>query len=305
MNLSIRHLKAFSALASARNFTRAAELCSLTQSAFSALIANLESGLGVRLFSRNTRNVELTAEGRVFQTIAIRLLPEMERALLEMRDHVERKKGRVAIAALPSISSGMLPRLLRRFQSRYPGIELVLHDVANTLCLDLVRARHVDFALCAAVSPTPDLAVEQLGADTFHFVCQKTHALAARRSLSVADLLDEPVIVFEKNSSIRQHLDACIYPQRWTVHREVHNLSTAAALAAAGLGSTIVPTIALYQFDMRALKAIPVTLPVNERAICLIRAKDAEDSVAAQAFIELLRETMEQEIRDRAARHAR
>ena len=305
MNLSIRHLRAFTALASARNFTRAAELCNLTQSAFSALISNLENGLGVRLFSRNTRNVELTAEGRVFEKIATRLLPDMERALLEMRDHVERKKGRLAIAALPSISSGMLPKLVRRFQTRYPGIDLAIQDVANTICLDLVRARHVDLALCAAVSPSPDLAVEKLGADTFHFVCPKHHALAARGRLTAADLLDEPIIVFESNSSIRQHLDACIYPRRWTVQREVHNLSTAAALVGAGLGVTIVPTIALVQFDMRSLRAVPVKLAIEERAICLIRRKDADDSMAAQAFIELLRDSMEQEIRDLASRHAK
>ncbi len=301
MNLSIRHLRAFQALVAERNFTRAAELCNLTQSAFSALIANLETGLGVRLFSRNTRHVELTSEGRVFERIAARLLPEMEHALLEMSDQVQRKQGRVAIAALPSISSGMLPPLVRQFESRYPGIELVLHDLANSPCLDLLRSRQVDFALCAAVAPSGEFSVEKLGSDTFHFVCDKHHRLAGQARLSAAELLDESIIVFEKQSSIRQHLDACIYPRRWTVAREVHNLSTAAALVQAGLGATIVPTIALAQFDMRALRAIPVKLPINERAICLIRRKDGDDSIAAAAFIELLRGALARQVRELAA----
>lgn len=94
MNLSLRHMKAFCALASTRNFTRAAEQCSLTQSAFSALISNLETGLGVKLFSRNTRNVELTAEGDVFRNMVSHLMPETERVLSEMQDYVQRRKGR-------------------------------------------------------------------------------------------------------------------------------------------------------------------------------------------------------------------
>lgn len=282
-------MKAFTALASLRSFTRAAEHCCLTQSAFSALISNLESDLGVKLFSRNTRNVELTAEGEAFQNIVAHLLPETERALAEMRDHVERRKGRVALAALPSISSGILPGLIARYGDAYPGITVQVQDVASTVCIDMVRNRQVDFALCAAVSPSTDLDIEVLARDTFHFICPAGHALAARRRLSVADVLDYPIIGFESNSSIRQHLDAAIYPRQWRRSHQVNSLSTAAGFIAAGLGVTIAPTLALFQFRLAGLKAVPLTLPINERDICLARRRDATDSLAAHAFIDLLR----------------
>src|SRR5215217_8151109 len=122
MNLSLRHMRAFTALASLRSFTRAAESCSLTQSAFSALISNLEVDLQVKLFTRNTRHVELTAEGQAFLDIVSHLLPETERALEQMRDYVGRRKGRVAVAALPSIASSVLPELISRFAAEHPGI---------------------------------------------------------------------------------------------------------------------------------------------------------------------------------------
>src|SRR5690606_15642776 len=121
-------------LAAMRNFTRAAEYCSLTQSAFSALISNLEEDLGVKLFARNTRNVELTAEGEAFQNIVSHFLPEMERALEEIKDRAHRRKGRVAIAALPTIFSSLLPNVIAVFLRDNPGIELVIEDVANTVC---------------------------------------------------------------------------------------------------------------------------------------------------------------------------
>ncbi len=289
INLSLRHLKAFLALVETRNFTRAAERCNLTQSAFSAVIASLESGLGVRLFARSTRNVEPTPEGEVFEPMAARLVADLERAALEMSDHAQRRKGRVTIAALPSISSGILPGIIRGFETRWPGIDVVIHDVYNTRCIDLVRAREADLALCAAPAPDHDLRVEQLGSDSFHFVCPAEHPLARQPSLTAAELIAMPIIVFEPNSSIRQHLDACVYPARWTAAREVHNLSTAAGLVAAGLGVTVVPTIALSQFAHRGLSAVPVDLPINERGICLVQRRDGEPSTAAQAFIELLR----------------
>ena len=282
-------MKAFMALATLRNFTRAAESCSLTQSAFSALIANLESDLRVKLFARNTRNVDLTAEGQVFLDIVSHLLPETERALGQMEDYVKYRKGKVAVAALPSIASSILPALIARFAADFAGIDVTVQDVSSAVCVQMVRNRQVDFALCAAVSPTAELAVETLASDTFYFICRADHPLAARKRLSVPNVIGESIIGFEPNSSIRQHLDAAIYPRQWVRSYQVNSLSTAAGFVAAGLGATIVPTLGLPQFAHLALHAIPLSLPLNERAISLVRRSGDSDSIAAGAFIALLR----------------
>lgn len=302
MNLSLRQMRAFAALASMRNFTRAAEHCCITQSAFSALILNLERDLNAKLFSRNTRNVELTAEGEVFLNIVNHLMPETERALSEMQDHVSRRKGRVAIAALPTIFSALLPDIIATFIDEYPGIELIVEDVSNTACLELVRLRKVDFALCASAEPGADLIIEKLASDTFYFVCQSTHPLAHSTRLTITDLLPYPIIVFETASSIRQHLDASVYPKQWIKVLQVNNLATAAGLVGAGIGPTIVPLLGLCQFDLNILRAIPVTLPINERDICLLRRKDATESIAAQEFIRLLRARLAREVSQLALR---
>lgn len=297
MNLSLRHMRAFTALADLRSFTRAAEHCHLTQSAFSSLVASLEADLGVKLFSRSTRNVELTAEGQVFYGIVSHLLPETERALAEVRDHVERRKGRVTLAALPSIAAGILPELIARFSRDYPGITVQVQDVASTVCLEMVRNRQVDFALCAAAAPGSDIDIDVLARDTFYFICQADHKLAKRKRLAVQDVVDVPIITFEGNSSISQHLDAAIYPRQWRRAHSVNSLSTAAGFVAAGLGVTIVPTLALYQFHSAKLRAIPVTLPLNERDICLAQRRDATQSLAAQAFTALLRKQFAEAMR--------
>ncbi|RYF79388.1 MAG: LysR family transcriptional regulator, partial [Comamonadaceae bacterium] len=103
-DLSSRQLRAFLALAELRNFTRAAQACHLSQPAFSALIRTLEASLAVRLFDRSTRSVQLTPEGQRFEASAQRLLHDMQLALGDLADHAQRRRGRVHVAALPSLA---------------------------------------------------------------------------------------------------------------------------------------------------------------------------------------------------------
>src|SRR5574341_1000429 len=148
-NLSTRQLRAFVALAEARNFTRAAARCHLSQPAFSALIRSLESALGARLFDRTTRTVELTAEGSLFLDGAMRLLHDVQATVADLGDHVARRRGRVSLAALPALAAGWLPQVLAQFHARHPHIELDVADALSEECVERVRAGRADFALAA------------------------------------------------------------------------------------------------------------------------------------------------------------
>jgi DNA-binding transcriptional LysR family regulator len=287
-NLSTRHLRAFVALVHTRSFTRAAATCHLSQPAFSAVIQSLEEHAGVRLFTRTPRSVALTPEGRLFEAYANRLLHDFDRAFEELEDHVARRKGRVAIATLASLAGGELPPVILEFRTRYPGIEVILKDVTADVCLELLRAEQVDFAVTAAIAPALDLTSTPLASDTFHLVCRRNHPLARRKRLDAADVINLPMVRFARSSSIRQHLDAAFYPRQLATEMEVYNLMTAAGLVAQGIGVTLVPTLALFEFQIKGLVAIPVTLRIPDREICVIRRKDAADSLAAASFIELL-----------------
>ncbi|WP_454825175.1 LysR family transcriptional regulator [Paraburkholderia xenovorans] len=289
MNLSLRHLRAFTTLAAVRSFTRAAEQCHLSQPAFSALIQNLEDHAGVRLFNRSTRNVELTTEGALFEAAAARLLNDMTHAFDELNDHTNRRRGRVTIAALPTVAAGALPPVLTEFRERHPGIEIVLKDVTADTCLEVLRNKQVDLALSAPISPGRDLVSEPLLSDTFHFVCRSDHPLAKHKELVARDVLDQPVIKFARTSSIRQHLDAAFYPSGPPTELEVNQLVTAAGLISSGIGATLVPTLALFQFQMPGLVAVPIRLPISDRQICLIRRRNDAGSTAVTAFVEVLR----------------
>src|SRR5690606_32309961 len=121
MNVSTRQLRAFVSAADHQNFTRAAADVGLSQPAFSALIKSLEEELGAQLFVRNTRNIELSAFGKLFESFARRSLYETDTALQHLQDYAAGRIGKVQVAALPSVAASWLPPVFRQFRAQYPG----------------------------------------------------------------------------------------------------------------------------------------------------------------------------------------
>lgn len=289
MNLSVKHLRAFLALARHRNFTRAAESCHLSQSAFSALIQGLEDDAGARFFDRNTRRVEITAEGRLFEQSAARLLTDFESAYAELRDHVDLRRGRASVAALPSLAAGTLPKVLAAFHKRYPGIDIELLDGLSDTCISLVQSARVDFALASAGTTPPGLQTELVCSDTFHLVCHSSHPLANAPTVLPVDLTNYPFIHLARSTSIRQHLEHALHPLRLAGMMEVEHLATAAALVAQGLGISVIPSLALFQFRLPEIVVKPLKLPELVRHIHIVRPEGRTPSVAASALLEMVR----------------
>lgn len=286
MNISTRQLRAFMALAAERNFTRAAAACHLSQPAFSALIRQLEESLGVRLFERSTRHVELSAEGEEFERSARRVLAEFDAALRGMHERAARERGRVSIALLPSLAADWLPQVLAGFRAEHPGIELEVADVLSEPCIELVRSGRADFALAATRADTPELRAEPFCSDDFHLVCPAAHPLAKQRELRPRDLAPWPFIHLSRTSSVRQYIDAATHPQPLPSVLEVDQLATVAGMVRAGLGVSVVPALTLYQFRSPELVVRPIHWPGLTRRIYLVRRRDRGLSVAAQGLYE-------------------
>lgn len=284
MNISTRQLRAFMALAAERNFTRAAAASHLSQPAFSALIRQLEESLGVRLFERSTRRVELSAEGEEFELAARRVLAEFDAALSGMRERAARERGRVSIALLPSLAADWLPAVLAGFRAEYPGIELEVADVLSEPCIERVRSGRADFALAATRAETPELRAEIFCSDDFHLVCPAGHPLAKQRDPRPRDLAPWPFIHLSRTSSVRQYIDAATHPQPLPSVLEVDQLATVAGMVRAGLGISVVPALTLYQFRSPELAIRPVRWPGLTRRIYLVRRRDRGLSAAAQGF---------------------
>lgn len=284
MNVSTRQLRAFMALVAANNFTRAAAASHLSQPAFSALIRQLEEVLGVKLFDRTTRNVALTAEGQAFQLSAQRVLDEVDAALAGMQDRVARRRGRVAVALLPSLAADWLPAVLAGFCAENPGLEVQVQDVLSEPCIDRVRSGQADLALAATRADTPELRAELFCSDDFHLVCPVGHPLALAADVRPKDLAAWPFVHLSRTSSVRPYIDAAIHPLALNSVLEVDQLATVSGMVRAGLGVSVVPALTLYQFRTPGLVTRPLRWPGLRRRIYLVRRRDRSLSLAAQAF---------------------
>jgi LysR family carnitine catabolism transcriptional activator len=288
LNVSTRQVKAFLALAEQRNFTRAAHQCNLSQSAFSTLIRTLEDAIAIRLFDRDTRKVELTTEGRLFLAGATRLLSDFRATLEDLGEHAARRRGRAAVAALPSLAAGWLPGVLAAFRQLHPGIELDVADALSERCVERVRSGQSDFALAAIRANAPELRTDAFCADRFHLVCRADHPLARRRRPTLAQLAGEPFIHLARSSSVRQHIEAAIRPAQMNTGMELEQLSTVAGMVRAGLGITVVPSLTLFHFEHPELATRPLDAPGLKRELFVIRRSDRGLSIAAQALLDFL-----------------
>ncbi|MES2631580.1 MAG: LysR family transcriptional regulator [Pseudomonadota bacterium] len=284
INLSTRDLDAFLALAHTQHFTRAAEKCHLSQSAFSQKIARIEATAGVALFERSTRHVTLTPEGEVFAQEITRIQQDLQHAVAHLSELATRRIGKVSVAALPSVAAVWMPRVIARYRAAYPNIRIELFDTLAGGGLALLREGRVDMFITAG-GDLREFDVTELRNEPFYVVCSSSHRLAARRSVTLAQAQAEDIIHLARGSSVRQHIESAGAAAR-TNSLEVEHLATVAALVAEGLGISIVPEMTLFHFERAGLVAVPVRDRALRRPILLARRKGKALSLAAKSMVD-------------------
>jgi LysR family transcriptional regulator, carnitine catabolism transcriptional activator len=288
LNVSTRVLRAFIALDELRHFSLAAERCNVTQPAFSQMIAKLESDVGLRLVDRDRRRVSLTDDGERLVASARRIIAELEEIGTDLQDRARMSKGRVAIATSPPFAAHWLPPLIAQFQSRYPGIRVELFDQLPPRCMELVRERQADFAVVSAPAPMAGLQCRVLLQESFVLACPSDHRLASRSRVDLRDLEGVRLIRYARTGSIGQHLAYAMRGIAVEDALEVEQLTTVAGLVAAGLGVSVVPSIAIPFFNRNKVALVPVVSPGLEQPIHIVWRTSRVFGPAPQAFVDML-----------------
>ena len=288
INASLRHLQAFVAVAQTRSFTAAAARVHLSQPALSATIRKLEDIVGASLFDRTTRTVELTPVGHEVLGFAERLLSDYDSAFAGVRAFVSGGRGRIAIAASPSLAAGFLPEVLAAFRRSHPAIEVRIHDALSDRCVDMVRTGRVDIALVPDKPANRDLKHQELGRDHLVLLCRNDHPLANRRTVNWDALAAYELVSLANTSSVRQHVEAA-YTRRglpWKPAFEVEQASTLISFIVHGLGVGVMPHSLVPLAAMSDLVHRRVLAPEIHRVLCAATLKTRPLSPAVSAFIE-------------------
>jgi len=244
--MEMHQLRYVVAVARARNFSRAAEQCHVSQPSLSQQIQKLEEELGERLFDRMKREAKLTAHGEAFLPRALRILEEVDLARREASDARSLLLGRLSVGVLPTIAPYLLPAVLGDFAKRFPSVEIVAQEETTALLLKLANACEIDFAVASRPIQDRRMEVQDLFTEELRLALPPRHSLTRKRTVRLADLEKEPFIVMKEGHCLGdQVLNFCERRDlKPTISFRTAQLETIQALVLSGVGISLVPAMA-------------------------------------------------------------
>lgn len=296
MKITFRQVEIFLALASTLNFSEAARASHLSQPALSAAIKRLEETLGARLFERTTRHVALTAVGVEFRRLAEQLAGNVEQAQLRIGEFAAGKRGRIVVAAGPSIAAGFLPAVIGEFTRRWQEVELHLHDELSDICLEMVRTGKADLALTPNMVESCELRSEELFLDHLVAIFPCEHPLAERRTLKWSDLRPYAQVAVNNSSQLRQTLNLQMprSGQPFVPAYEVGQVPTMLGLISEGLGIGVLSEGLIARMNMEGLAFRRISSASAYRRICASTPAAVPPSPIVSAFLGLCRDAVQQ-----------
>jgi len=205
--MNLHQLKIFLEAVKQMNYTRAGKELSLSQSAISIQISELEKSLGVKLFEQIGKKLFLTEEGLTLEKWANKILASVKDAEIAIYELKGLSKGHIHIGASTTIGSYILPELLCSYKKLYPGIEINI-EIANTSVItEKIRKNEIDFALTGREITDENLIVKPFIKDEIIPVSSPKNKICRKKKLSIKDIVKEPILVRESGSATRDALE--------------------------------------------------------------------------------------------------
>lgn len=293
MPMELRQLRYVAAVARERHFTRAAEGLHVAQSALSHQVRRLEAELGVELFERTSRRVELTAAGELVATRAGRVLAEVEALQGDLHRLSGVMHGSLSVGGMLPFARVDWAGLLGDFQDRHPDVTISLREGTASDAVELLRRDEVDVAF--AFSPPgalpPEIAGIELASEELAVIVAPGHRLARARSVRLEELAGEPFVGFYRGAAMREAVEqafaaAGLEP---VIRFESNQLDTVRALASRGLGVSILPR-SFVESEGPPVAVLSAAPPIERPTIFLWRAARSLPP-AAEAFLAFVRES--------------
>lgn len=290
MKIDFDGVQAFVVIAELGGFNKAAQQLHITQTALTRRIQKLEAYLEMKLLDRTTRRVELTAMGREFLPQARNIVQEMTTAVERLRDMSQRAKGNFTLACIPSMTSHVLPQVIRQYAADHPGNRIRLLDGSSHEVRESVLGGQAELGIGVQGERHPDLVETVLFSDPLAFICRTPHRLENCKAVTWNDMRNADLIGISSFMATRIFMDYQLAKRGIRLHGnyEVQHHATAINLVAAGVGSAILPSSTFQDGDRPGVRKIALTQPTVKRKVVLLRLRRGTLSPAAEAFQKVL-----------------
>ena len=286
MRINFKLLGTFLAVADNVSFRKASEQTHLSLPAVSMQIKQLEEQLGVALFQRTTRRVELTPEGEKLMISVRKAMAELDGALMHIQQAADVQHGHLSFACVPTVAGTRLPALMMAFARQYPGISVRVRELTQPGLLEAVRKREVDFAIGPEPEKLGELDFQALFVDDFVALLPAGHPAAAKSSITLRELVKMPLLTLGA-SQFHLHLLQVLEQEGLApeLNYEFTHVSTLVAMTEVGLGFGIMPKVAVPRHD--ALRVLKIVRPSMSRTIGIVTIRGNTPSPSAGRFVEM------------------
>lgn len=291
-NISARQLAAVLAVAENRSFIAASAQLQMSQPALTRTIKRVEDVLGVLLFERTTRVVQLTDAGHEFVPVAQRIANDLRIATRNMQDLANQRRGQVLVSSITSVANGVLPGVIAEYRQRQPGIEIHIRDGVQDDVLEEVKRGGVDFGINYLRDLPEGIASTRLWQGTFDLVARKDSPIvkAEPRLIELEGLKDLPLVSLPHDSQTRRVLDAAAATRGVAlVHAVVvSQVTTLFNLVRAGVGAALVPSASISGDLGQDLVRLELCDPQITLDIGVIRLSERVLSPAAAGLLQAI-----------------
>lgn len=295
--MNLRDIRYILTVAETRHFGRAAERCFVSQPTLSGQIKKLEEELGVTIFERTNRSVDITPIGEAILTHARLLLEQADAIQQVAQAHQDPLAGPLRVGAIPTLSPYLMPLILVPLKQRYPQLKLVLSEEITDSLLRRLHQHELDAVLMATPAEDPELEQIPLFDEPFWLAHPRKHFLYDKDEISAEDLSEiELLLLSEGHCLTHQVMNVCHLTERphqgEMADLRAASLETLLQLVGAGFGCTLVPALAIRGGWMTdsGIIARKLDLPEAHRRISLVFRRSFPRRPALRAFAEVIRE---------------
>ena len=290
---TLQQLRILKAVATEKNFTKAAEILYLSQPSLSKQIKTLEKNLDILLINRENNKISLTENGKVFLQYAERILALCEESCRALIDLKNGDRGNLTVGASQTIGTYLMPQVLALFAQNYPQINLKVQVNSTRLIANNVLNREIDIAVVGGDIPDElkkNLTIKHFVEDELSLIISKSHPFAKKKKINKENLYYLSFITLNSNSTIRKFIDNIliqngIETKQLKIVMQFNSIEGIKTAVSLGLGAAFVSSSAIEkEIELKKIEILKIENIRITRTLSIISNPECYKSKAFELF---------------------